>query len=66
MATYRELAGSCEEGTCPTFHIDDTTGDVLVQGYKTTDRPSSSLPAGEDVVRIDAAAWAKLTAQLPR
>lgn len=64
MATYREFAGSCDEGPCPTFYVDDTTGDVLVQGYMTTDRPPGGLPTGEDVVRIDAAAWAKLTTQL--
>ena len=66
MATYRVLASSCDEGPCPTFHIDDATGDVLVEGYVTSDQPVVDVPSGETVVRIDAAAWHTLTSQLGR
>ena len=66
MATYRLLAGSCEDGPCPTFYVDDLSGDVLVQGYATTEQPPGGLPVGEDVVRIPAEAWAKLLSRTPR
>lgn len=66
MARYRVLASSCDDGPCPTFHVDDVSGDVLVQGYLTSDRPGVDIPAGESVVRIDAAAWRTLTEQLDR
>ena len=66
MPHYRLLAGSCDNGPCPTLYVDDLTGDVLVQGYVTTDTPPDSVPAGEDVLLIPAAAWQKLLAQLGR
>lgn len=62
--TYRLLAGSCDDGPCPTFYVDDETGDVLVQGYLTDATPPTGLPNGEGVVRIDKAAWAKLLSRL--
>lgn len=62
--TYRLLSGSCNDGPCPTFYIDDLSGDVLVQGYITTAQPPEKLPAGEDVVHIPAAAWQRLLANL--
>jgi len=61
--TYALLAGSCNDGPCPTFYVDDLTGDVLVQGYKTTER-AGVLPEGEDVVHIPADAWQKLLRNL--
>ncbi len=64
MTTYRLLAGTCNDGPCPNLWIDDTTGDVLVQGYVTSDRPPTDVPTGESVVRIDAAAWQKLLRKL--
>jgi hypothetical protein len=60
---YYELADSCDSGPCPTFHRDDVTGDVKVQGY-VTDSPVP-LPLGEDVVHIPAEAWARLLSRLP-
>lgn len=66
MHTYRLLANSCDGGPCPTLYVDDLTGDVLVQGYVTTDAPPTAVPAGEDVLLIPAAAWQKLLSQLPR
>jgi hypothetical protein len=66
MASYRLLAGSCDDGPCPTLYVDDLTGDVLVQGYVTAAAPPQSLPAGEAVVHVPAAAWQKLLSQLPR
>ena len=58
----RLLAGSCDGGPCPTFWLEEN-GDVDVQGYVTTfDRP---VPDGEGIVRIDAAAWGRLLADLP-
>lgn len=61
--TYRQLAGSCDDGPCPTFYVDEATGDVDVQGYRTS--PQAPLPDTEDVVRIPADAWARLLADLP-
>jgi hypothetical protein len=60
---FRLLAGSCDGGPCPTFHRDDVTGDVKVQGY-ITDSPVP-LPQGEEVVLIPAEAWARLLSRLP-
>lgn len=61
--TFQLLAGSCDGGPCPTFHQDDMTGDVKVQGY-ITDSPVA-LPQGEDVVLIPAEAWTRLLSRLP-
>ncbi len=63
MTSYRQLAGSCDNGPCPTFYIDSTTGGVDVQGYRTT--PRTPIPDSEDVVHIPADAWARLLADLP-
>lgn len=63
---YRLLAGTCSDGPCPTLYIDDSTGDVLVQGYETTAAPPKAVPTGEGVLHIPAADWQKLLAQLPR
>lgn len=64
--TYRLLAWTCNDGPCPTLYIDDATGDVLVQGYLTTDKAPAEVPAGEGLLKIDAAAWQKLVAQIAR
>lgn len=61
--TYTQLAGSCSNGPCPTFHINDVTNDVLVQGYR-IDSPIP-VPPGEDVVHIPADAWMRLLRDLP-
>jgi hypothetical protein len=58
--TYRLLADSgCNDGTCPTFFIDDETGDVKVRG---------SGPDGvtEIDVTIPAAKWAVLMTNVGR
>lgn len=60
---YRLLAGSCDNGPCPTFYVDDATEDVKVQGYL-TDAPAP-LPTGEAVVHIPADAWQRLLSGLP-
>lgn len=60
---YHELANSCSGGPCPTFHVDETSHDVLVQGYLAGN--PIPLPAGEDVVHIPADAWRRLLADLP-
>jgi hypothetical protein len=61
--TYHHLARSCDTGPCPTFYVDDTTGGVDVQGYRTTSR--MDIPVREDVVHIPAQDWARLLADLP-
>ncbi len=59
--TYRLLADSgCTDGTCPTFFIDDDSGDVLVRGYDPAD------PNVEIDVRIPAARWAVLMTNVGR
>ncbi len=56
--TYRLLARSCTDGSCPTFEMDDVTGDVMVTGYDPDD------PTLEPKVLIPAAKWAALMANL--
>lgn len=59
------LAGSCDNGPCPTIY--KTDGGVIVQGLKTQD--PEHLPAGmpdhEGVVFIPDAAWGRLISRLP-
>lgn len=55
------LANSdCPDGDCPTFFVDDDSGDVIVRGYDPADLDR------ELDVRIPAASWAHLVGQLPR
>jgi hypothetical protein len=62
--TYRLLADSgCTDGTCPTFWVDETTGDVKVRGYHPDDPDD---PAHELDVVIPAAKWAVLMSKLGR
>lgn len=65
-STYRLLAGSCDNGPCPNFWVDDSTGDVLVQGYVTSAAPPDAVPDGEAVLHIPAEAWQKLLSRLGR
>jgi hypothetical protein len=60
--TWQQLAGSCENGPCPTFYIDDETGNVRVQGNRTT--AHVAMPDHEDMIEIPAAAWRKLLSQV--
>lgn len=60
---YHELANSCSGGPCPTIHVEETSRDVLVQGYLTS--TPIPVPTGEDVVHIPADAWRRLLADLP-
>lgn len=60
---YHEVSNSCSGGPCPTIHADETTNDVLVQGYLTN--APIPVPQGEDVVHIPADAWRRLLADLP-
>ena len=63
---YRLLADSgCSGGPCPNFYRDDETGDVIVQGYTTPERPGAADP-DEGFLHIPAAAWATLLTRLPR
>lgn len=58
--TYRLLAHSgCMDGNCPTFFIDDETGDVKVRGY-------DSDGITELDVTIPAERWAALMTNLGR
>lgn len=57
------LGESCHEGPCPTFYRDDTTGQVIVQGYVTS--LPGPVPHGEDVVAVPGDKWARLLADLP-
>jgi hypothetical protein len=62
---YRPLSNSCSGGPCPTFYVDDATGDVIVQGYTTGERPGAADP-DEGFLHIPAAAWKTLLDRLPR
>lgn len=60
--TNRLLSYSnCTDGSCPTFWVDDATGDVTVRGYDPDD-PTRKVEL--DVV-IPPARWAALMANLP-
>lgn len=60
--TNRLLAHSdCTDGTCPTFWVDDVTGDVTVRGYS----PADPTRRAELDVVIPAPRWAALMANLP-
>ncbi|MGI8814131.1 MAG: hypothetical protein ACR2G2_02230 [Pseudonocardia sp.] len=60
---FRIIADSCPDGPCPRFVLDEVSGDVFVQGYLTDEQPVS-LPTGEGFLRIPAAAWRDMFAQL--
>lgn len=62
---YRVLSNTCSGGPCPTLYVDDATGDVIVQGYTTTEQPGTADP-DEGFLRIPATAWATLLARLPK
>lgn len=62
---YRVLSNSCSGGPCPTLYVDDETGDVIVQGYATSETPGTAA-ADEGFLHIPAAAWATLLTRLPR
>lgn len=67
--TYRVLAtSSCQDGDCPTFWVDDTTGTVKIRGYSTRRRLFAWLRTGrpEDDVTIPGPTWAHLVSQLGR
>jgi hypothetical protein len=55
---YRLVAGTCIDGDCPSIHIDDATGDVIVRG------PDDANPAQERDIRFTADTWAELLSQL--
>jgi hypothetical protein len=59
--TLRLIATTCTDGDCPKLYRDDTTGDVVVQGYATD---TLATPAGEGVLRIPATDWQTLLTQL--
>lgn len=59
--TVRVLADSdCDDGTCPTFFIENAAGDVRVRGYDPQDATR------EIDVLIPAARWAVLIANMGR
>lgn len=59
---WKKIAISCEQGPCPTFYVDEVTGDVRVQGNRTT--PHEEIPSHEEMVEIPAADWRNLIAQI--
>ncbi|MFI5987747.1 DUF6879 family protein [Streptomyces sp. NPDC051555] len=48
MAVTR-LVGECEKGTCATLYRVDGTGDLLVQGYDTTDAETAGQEWSDEV-----------------
>ncbi len=60
MALVVLADSGCPDGTCPTFLIDEATGDVFVRGYD----PDDPLGRRELDVRIPAARWATLMANM--
>jgi hypothetical protein len=60
--TNRLLSHSgCNDGSCPTFLVDDVTGNVTVRGYD----PADPTQTAEIDVVIPPARWAALMANLP-
>jgi hypothetical protein len=60
MALVVLADSGCPDGTCPTFLIDEATGDVFVRGYD----PDDPLGQRELDVRIPAVRWATLMAKM--
>lgn len=64
--SYTKLATTCrpcDDGDCPTIHLDDATGDVVIQGYT---GPGPNVPAGEGTVRMSRTEWDTLLTRLGR
>jgi hypothetical protein len=61
--TYRMLADGCPDGPCPKLRLDETTGDVIVQGYLIDQQPVPA-PAGEGFLLIPASYWSLILDQL--
>lgn len=59
----RLIATTCTDGDCPKLYVDDSTGDVVLQGYLTSGAPT---PDGEALMRIPAGDWRTLLGQLDR
>lgn len=53
-------SSTCDDGDCPTFLLNEATGDVIVRGYDPTN------PSRELDVRIPGPTWAHLISQLGR
>lgn len=58
--SYRLMASTCKDGDCPSIHLDEATGDVIVRG------PHASDPTREVDVRYSAQQWASLLGQIGR
>jgi hypothetical protein len=56
MALTVLASNGCNDGTCPTFFVDDISGDVYVRGY--------SPDGSETDVRIPRQDWAVLITSL--
>ncbi|MBV9312933.1 MAG: hypothetical protein JO100_04140 [Pseudonocardia sp.] len=65
LMAYRLLAGGCDNGPCGTFYLDEVTGNVVVQGYLTEEKPAK-LPPGEGFLMIPAAQWRILASRLSK
>ena len=57
--------GGCDNGLCGTFYLDEVTGNVVVQGYLTEEKPAK-LPPGEGFLMIPAAQWHILASRLSK
>lgn len=60
MALTVLASSTCDDGDCPTFFLNEATGDVTVRGYDPTN------PSRELDVRIPGPTWAHLISQLGR
>lgn len=60
--TWTTIAGSCEQGPCPTVHVDAETGAVRVQGNTVT--PHLAIPGPEGMPEIPAADWRNIVEQI--
>jgi len=56
--SLRLLASGCDGGDCPSIHLDEDTGEIIVRG------PDSTDPSIERYLRYPADTWRALLAQL--
>lgn len=59
---WTKIAGSCEQGPCPTIYIDETTGGARIQANRVN--PHLPIPDFEGMVEMPPEDWANIVEQI--